>query len=74
MSKQPKALSLADGLNQFFGGYPIPDEAAAELRRLHELNGELLEVLKACVQYGSMTGDEWVLEQANAAITKAEAA
>ena len=49
MSKQPEALRLADesdndewiaGTNQW------RDEAAAELRRLHEVNQELLEALK----------------------------
>ena len=32
---------------------------------------DLLEALKACIDYGAMTGDDWVAEKARAAITKA---
>lgn len=32
---------------------------------------ELLEALQACLDYGSMTGDEWVTDKAIAAIAKA---
>lgn len=32
---------------------------------------ELLEALEACLDYGSMTGAEWVKEKARAAIAKA---
>lgn len=35
---------------------------------------ELLEALQSCVDYGSMTGDEWVMDKARAAIAKAEEA
>jgi hypothetical protein len=47
--KQPEALRLADGLEQGFQTGSISaqlDQAAAELRRLHEVNAELLEVLQ----------------------------
>ena len=43
MTDQPKALRLADSLAAGFGD--CGPEAAAELRRLHALNGELLEAL-----------------------------
>lgn len=86
MSKQPEALSLADAIDSadanFYAESSIffdkelagtVSSAADELRRLHAVNVALRDALKACVQYGSMTGDEWVLEQANSAITKSEA-
>lgn len=47
MSKQPEALRLADAMSK----YCITDESvlqtATELRRLHEVNQELLEALQA---------------------------
>lgn len=49
-NKQPEALRLADGLEQGFQTGSISaqlDQAAAELRRLHEVNAELVEALKA---------------------------
>jgi hypothetical protein len=47
MSKQPTALRLADALEAWTLGKPTRHhKAAAELRRLHALNGELLEALK----------------------------
>ena len=50
MSKQqPKALRLAD-LLQLHGALPgsVSDESGNELRRLHAINAELVEALKAC--------------------------
>jgi hypothetical protein len=47
--KQPVALRLADALEQ--KEYPPRRAAAAELRRLHEVNAELLEALKILVDY-----------------------
>ncbi len=47
-NKQPEALRLADGLEQGFQTGSISaqlDQAAAELRRLHEEN----EVLRRCL-------------------------
>jgi len=52
--KQPEALRLADGLEQGFQTGSISaqlDQAAAELRRLHEVNAELVEALKILVDY-----------------------
>ena len=45
MNTQPEALRLADLIRSRYGN-DITDEAAAELRRLHEVNQELLEALK----------------------------
>ena len=73
--KQPEALRLAQYLfesAQFHpqlsedepGGYAsefdmVLDEAAAELRRLHEVNAELLEALKRLSLYVAYNGDDW---------------
>ncbi len=48
MSEQPEALRLADDLEAFaaHGGGAMDRRAAAELRRLHAVNAELLEALK----------------------------
>ena len=45
-TQQPEALRLADILD--FGSRQFNAEASAELRRLHALNVELVEALKAC--------------------------
>jgi hypothetical protein len=45
MSEQPKALRLADWLDADACDLKTPREAAAELRRLHEVNAELERVL-----------------------------
>ena len=50
MSNKPEALRLA---GQLESGRPVTGSAAAELRRLHEVNQELLEALEelcACPQ------------------------
>ncbi len=45
MSKKSNALRLADVLDhEFFGNVGL--QAAAELRRLHEVNAELVKALK----------------------------
>ena len=49
MKKQPEALRLADKMSSYnlCSGYAWHcHKAAAELRRLHEVNQELLEALK----------------------------
>jgi hypothetical protein len=49
MTTQPEALRLADALGRYYTHLTVvPDincEAAAELRRLHAVNQELLEAL-----------------------------
>ena len=37
-----------------------------------ELETKLLDALRSCVQYGAMTGDEWVFEKVLEAIAEAE--
>ena len=49
MTKQPEALRLADVFDAF--DIPLDREAAAELRRLHEVNTELLEALKGMMDW-----------------------
>ena len=49
MAEKALALWLADALEAFWGadlGHDRERQAAAELRRLHALNGELLEALR----------------------------
>ena len=81
MTDQERALRLADALEAFWGadlGHDRERQAAAELRRLHGLNGELLEALrpftKATLTYngaiiGLMRED---FDNARAAIARAE--
>jgi len=59
MSKQPEALRLADALTEcHYTGVGGPDlQAAAELRRLHEANQELLKALKLIAEM-DMAGAE----------------
>jgi len=47
VSTQPEALRLADRLDVAEISYTGMCKAAAELRRLHEVNAKLLEALKA---------------------------
>jgi hypothetical protein len=69
MSKQPTALYLAEILQSEPGA--VADAASAELRRLHALNGELLEALKAlCESHSRFSGGVW--DKARADIKKAE--
>jgi len=44
--KQPEALRLANAIESRTCTYGDIDEAAAELRRLHEVNTELVEALR----------------------------
>jgi hypothetical protein len=69
---QPKALFLADVIKADPASKTHHDEAAAELRRLHALNGELLEALKRIADPRNIhfAGDAQVV--ARAAIAKAE--
>ena len=46
-TEQPNALRLAKWLDAMpSSGYALTNQAATELRRLHEVNQELLEALK----------------------------
>lgn len=72
MSDQPKALRMADELDRL--GSQYDSEIAAELRRLHALNAELVKALKhaaECVQTNYLPdkcGHDW-----DDVIAKAEA-
>ncbi len=75
MSEQPEALRLADWLDADACDLQTPRLAAAELRRLHSVNAELLEALRLIAE------TEWVdaaldpqraVHVARAAIAKAE--
>ena len=65
--KQPEALRLADLLDYAvcIEGY-VRDEAATELRRLHEVNAELVEAVKA-----ALSDDQPYIEKCKAALVKA---
>ena len=67
MSDKPEALLLA---GQLESGEPVTGSAAAELRRLHAVNQELLEALKVLVENGGI-GPEQMFHDARAAIAKA---
>lgn len=74
---QPEALRLADALDNPPGA-PLFMEAAAELRRLHELNKELVKALQEatrCLAWHEekhgVGMDRLAVEQARAAIAKA---
>ena len=70
MNKQPEAFRLAEHAeaNAFFGDMKL---IAAELRRLHEVNTELLEALKEMLD-GEGKSFRELYQQARAAIVKAE--
>ena len=74
MTTQPEALRLADKLEQgYLAHTTVLYPAAAELRRLHEVNAELLAALKALVKADApdcIKSSIW--QQAFVAINKAE--
>ncbi len=72
MTTQPEALRLADCLETEKVGAILGDSAAAELRRLHESNTELLAALKEA--HACILGDHWgnALDVLAYAINKAE--
>lgn len=85
MTEKPETLRLADALDVVWAGGIAP-EAAAELRRLHALNTEMLEALRGFVAIAAdsegvagyhLNGDiaEWATfpewHEAHAAIAKA---
>jgi hypothetical protein len=84
---QPEALRLAERLERYAAGdkhQRDTEEAAAELRRLHELNQELLAALKMAepllqamlnnmVRYLPQYEKMPALDQVRAAIAKGEA-
>jgi len=74
MSEQPTALRIAEWFEGGYGG--CESEAAAELRRLHEVNQELLEALKLAdaLLWGANMNAVVVERKIKAAIAKGEQA
>ena len=80
MTKQPKALLLANILEHQIPSIACLEVSAKELRRLHEVNTELLEALKEIVDVNPRLWDAdvrdqfepWAKNRARAAIAKAE--
>ena len=74
MTTQPEALRLADKMSSYSlsSGYAWHcHKAAAELRRLHESNTELVKALEEMLD-GEGSSFRVLCEQARAAIKKAE--
>ena len=76
---QPEALRLADALEhdaatQKIYHRPLVEASAAELRRLHEVNAELLTALHHVMlcEFNSMSSRQEMVRIARAAIAKAE--
>ena len=74
MNAQPKALQLANILEQRIPSITCLEVAAAELRRLHQENKELVEALEMCInnpwREGTMEYDV-LIQVAKAALAKA---
>jgi hypothetical protein len=66
MNKQPKALWLADELEKYTYDFEWHSTAADELRRLHEVNAELVEAVRA-----ALSDDQPYIERCKAALVKA---
>jgi len=78
MNTKPEALRLAEILDRpGYGWNSTPSECAAELRRLHALNAELLAVLKEFQESASYWSEYdvplGIVDRINSAIAKAEA-
>lgn len=59
---------------EVLGGRVVAVAFADELERTERLEAQrddLLEALEACIDYGVMTGDEWVTDKALSAIAAA---
>lgn len=75
MTTQPEALRLAEALQTGSHHRPVLDRSAAELRRLHAVNQELLEALKDALCALDCCGKDYpASSKARAAIAKAEGA
>ena len=71
MTTQPEALRWADELEKCWADPGLQLRAAAELRRLHESNTELVKALEEMLD-GEGSSFRVLCEQARAAIAKAE--
>jgi hypothetical protein len=72
MADQPEALRLANLIDHGNDSSWIEREAAAELRRLHAVNQELLESLKDLTTAQDLNAYGMAFHNARAAIAKAE--
>lgn len=72
MNTQPEALRLAEMFSSGHYANSTAIQAAIELRRLYAVNQELLEWSRAVVRYAGSSCDDYLAEQARAAIDKAE--
>ena len=72
MTKQPEALIVANHLETKHLNFRHIVAAAAELRRLHDVNVDLLAALKECVCFIEYDPGNVVGHMARAAIAKAE--
>jgi hypothetical protein len=70
MNTQPEALRLADCLVNIWLTNDLNERAAAELRRLHEVNQMLVEVLEITVPY--LPAKTATLSEVEDAIAKAK--
>jgi hypothetical protein len=74
MNTQPKALRLANILEERTPSHLCLEVTAAELRRLHEVNQELVEALEMCInnpwREGTMEYDV-LIQVAKAALARA---
>ena len=72
MSDKPEALRLADEMTNYFNERgPDAEAIAAELRRLHALNAELVEALREMLENGGDFAAK--RDKARAALAKVEA-
>jgi hypothetical protein len=73
--KQPEALELAELFDRGGTTNALHRAAAAELRRLHSLNQELVEALEEMVsqfdQFNLLSCEELAIKKARAALAKA---
>ncbi len=67
--KQPEALRLAEHDERLSGIMRMEPTYAPELRRLHELNAELVETLRPIAEQGEISAK--IIANAKAAIAKA---
>lgn len=61
--KQPEALTLADILEFKIPSIECLEKAAAELRRLHEVNADLIDALQFCSGTSYITDAHRVAEE-----------
>ena len=77
MSTEPEALRLADALDELdrqFSRNGLCGDAAAELRRLHEVNQDLLKALNTILNICLLDNGHWaktIEREAHEAIAKA---